>query len=223
MQIASYQHLTHTWTHTPPKYISDYFLTWHFTLLSPPQVTVSKHSLPRWRARIFLGGHSERQGVSGFAEFRSWSACQLLTCWNVEGLVADLTHEDPFIIWTRTQTDRQIGCHAQSTRFGQVCYARLTKEVVEKFIRNLRSTPSPFQVRARVIQADTTRELREVLASCEGEPTMLSYFLALTFQVIPGPCPKRTSELDRIFVVLPGRILFPDLLFFFFPQLAFCC
>lgn len=82
-----------------------------------------------------------------------------------------------------------MGYHAlQSAQFWQVCYARLTKEVVEKFMRNMRSAPSPFQVRARVIHADTTRELRDVLASCEGEPTMLSYFLALyNFPSHPGP------------------------------------
>eukprot|EP00435_Cladocopium_sp_Y103_P062648 s172_g24.t1 len=66
-------------------------------------------------------------------------------------------------------------------------------EVVEKFIRNMQHAPSSLQVRARVIQAESTRELKDVLASCErsvseekGERTMLNCLFSNCFCCVWG-------------------------------------
>ena len=66
--------------------------------------------------------------------------------------------------------------------------ASCAKEVVEKFMRNMQHAPSSLQVRARVIQAENTRELKDVLSSCErsvserkGVRTMLNCLFSNCF------------------------------------------
>lgn len=85
-------------------------------------------------------------------------------------------------------------------------------EVVQTFMMKMRMAAAPWKVRARVIQADSTKELREVLASCErsiAEGEQCQTILFTTFQKLNSSeliWTRASDALARKTLVMPDEV-----------------